>query len=406
MKILHILDHSIPLHSGYTFRTREILKNQQSLGLETYHITSPKQGNNNACKETVDDLIFYRTEPPTGFISKLPFFNQLTIIPKLKDRILNVSEEVKPDIIHAHSPALNGLAAILAGKKANIPVVYEIRAFWEDAAVDHGNCKEGDLRYKLTRAMETYVVKKAHAITTICDGLKQDLIKRGIKEEKITLIPNAVNLKNFALITEKSSQILERYHLKNSFVIGFVGSFYHYEGIDILIKALAVIKKTGLDIKVLLVGGGSQQSKIVNLIETLNLQDRVILTGRVPHHEVKDYYSVMNVTALPRKSMRLTELVTPLKPLEAMALGIPVLASDIGGHRELIKHNINGYLFEADNEQALADMIISLFNDHSSFAKIVKNGRDFVENIRNWKVSVSNYPAVYQYAQRHLLNEK
>ena len=155
MKILHVLDHSIPLHSGYTFRTRSILNQQHTLGWETWHVTSPKQGDCGSPVEDVDGLRFYRTPVPRGLSSKLPVLNQLGLIRPMTDRILEVIEEHKPDIIHAHSPALNGLAALKAGRKSGLPVVYEIRAFWEDAAVDHGTCKEEDLRYRLTRKMAT-----------------------------------------------------------------------------------------------------------------------------------------------------------------------------------------------------------------------------------------------------------
>ena len=176
MKVLHVFDHSIPLHSGYTFRSRSILKQQHALGIETCHVTSPKHGNDQAEIEEVDGLKFYRSAPISGLMSKLPVLNQMSYIGPMVKRILEVIDIEKPDVIHAHSPALNGLAALKAGRKSGLPVVYEIRAFWEDAAVDHGTCKEDDLRYRLTRKMETHVVKNANAVTTICEGLRGDLI--------------------------------------------------------------------------------------------------------------------------------------------------------------------------------------------------------------------------------------
>ncbi len=400
MKILHIFDHSIPLHSGYTFRSRSILMYQHKLGLNTCHITSSKQGDaQQSQKETFDGLEFHRTPKSTGFFAKLPVINQLVTILSLAKRLKEVVIEEQPDVLHAHSPALNGIAALIVGKKMSIPVVYEVRGFWEDAAVDHGTCKEGDFRYKLSKKMETYVVKRCQAVTVICEGIRQDLISRGINKSKITIIPNAVSLNSFPQITKQSSKLLDKLKLHDSFILGFAGSFYQYEGVDILIKALAIVKQTGLNVKVLLVGGGAQQENIEELIVQLKLQDDVILTGRVPHEEVKDYYSVMDITVLPRKSMRLTELVTPLKPLEAMALGIPVLASDIGGHKEIISNNENGFLFKAGDESALASAILALIENNSEIPGIIKNARYYVENVRNWQESVSNYPAVYQYAK-------
>ena len=396
MKVLHILDHSIPLHSGYTFRSRAILLGQQKLDITTCHVTSPKQGEVTSLKEQCEDLTFYRSEQPNSLLARLPIINQLSVVFKLAARIKQVAKIEQPEILHAHSPALNGLAALIAAKSLKIPVIYEIRAFWEDAAVDHGDCVEGDVRYRLSHWLETYVVKRVQAVTTICEGLRSDLISRGIAKDKITIIPNAVNIEFFPQLSEKCSSLQQKFQLNDAFVVGFAGSFYQYEGLDILIKALAITKKMGLNIKVLLVGGGFQLDNILALIEQLDLKKDVVLTGRVPHSEIKDYYSVMDVTALPRKSMRLTELVTPLKPLEAMALGVPVIGSDIGGHRELIEHNNTGLLFDPDNPQSLADTLSSLVNGDIDIKSLITNGRTYVEEVRNWPVSIANYPKVYR----------
>lgn len=172
IRILHVLDHSIPLHSGYTFRTRSILQAQRARGWQTFHITSPKQGASGAPRETVDGLEFYRTPPASGPLAQLPVLNQVAVINALAARLLEVAQEVKPDVLHAHSPALNAVAALRVGRKLGIPVVYEIRAFWEDAAVDHGTSKEWGLRYRLTRAMETWALQRVDAATTICEGLR------------------------------------------------------------------------------------------------------------------------------------------------------------------------------------------------------------------------------------------
>lgn len=395
MKVLHVLDHSIPLHSGYTFRTRSILKQQHALGIETCHVTSPKHGNDEKEIEEVDGLTFYRSAPPSGLMSKLPVLHQFANIQPMTERILEAIEIEKPDIIHAHSPALNGIAALQAGKKSGLPVVYEIRAFWEDAAVDHGTCKEGDLRYKMTQSLENYVVKNANAVTTICEGLRGDLISRGFPESKFTVIPNAVNIEHFDVITEKDTDLEASLQLQGKTVLGFLGSFYAYEGIDLTIKALAKVVKDRPDVHLLLVGGGPQENNLKVLVSSLSLEKHVTFTGRVPHEVVGKYYSLVDLLVYPRKSMRLTELVTPLKPLEAMAQGKLLMASDVGGHHELIKDNETGYLFKADNVDELANKIIQALGDHENWPSIIANGRRFVEQVRNWRVSVENYLPLY-----------
>lgn len=396
MKILHLFDHSIPLHSGYTFRSRAILQQQSNMGFQTCHVTSPKQGECQQPKETVDGLTFYRTKAPTGLFSKIPVLNQLALIPAMKKRLLEVIAIEKPDVIHAHSPALNGMAALLAGKATGIPVVYEVRAFWEDAAVDHGTCKEGDLRYRLTKAMETYVLKHADAVTTICEGLRKDMLTRGIAADKITPIPNAVNVEQFQLITQKDEQLAAQLGLQEKKVLGFLGSFYAYEGLDLLVAAMPAILKQVPDAVLLLVGGGPQQQALEQQIRALGLEQHVIMPGRVPHSVVNSYYSLVDLLVYPRKSMRLTELVTPLKPLEAMAQGKVLLASNVGGHHELIEHGKTGWLFQSDDVAALSSAAVELLNATEQWPQIRQNGRDFVENVRNWQQSCSPYQAIYQ----------
>lgn len=396
MKILHLFDHSIPLHSGYTFRSRAILQQQQAMGFSTCHVTSPKQGVTKATEEVIDGLPFYRTPQPDSWLARLPVFNQLALIPAMKQRLLEVIALEKPDVIHAHSPALNGMAAILAGKATGIPVVYEIRAFWEDAAVDHGTCQEGDLRYRLTRALETYVIKHADAVTTICEGLRRDIVARGIPEHKVTVIPNAVNTAQFELLTDKDRQLQQELGLEDKLVLGFLGSFYAYEGLNLLVAAMPAIIQQLPQARLLLVGGGPQEQQLKAQIARLGLTDYVVMPGRVPHQQVNRYYSLVDLLVYPRKSMRLTELVTPLKPLEAMAQGKILLASDVGGHHELIDHQRTGWLFPADDVEALAKAAVALLQQPDLWPDIIANGRSFVENVRNWRNSTAPYQQIYQ----------
>ncbi|MCP3868080.1 MAG: glycosyltransferase, exosortase A system-associated [Gammaproteobacteria bacterium] len=395
MKILHILDHSIPLHSGYTFRTKAILQNQRLLGWETAHVTSTKHVAESEDEETVDGLHFYRTRPSSSLAANIPVLNQWKVTATLTRRLDQVIEREKPDILHAHSPALNGLAALTAGRKHRIPIVYECRAFWEDAAVDHGTSREGGLRYRLTQALETRVFRQADAVTTICEGLKQDILSRGVSAGKVTVIPNAVDIKNFSLDGERDEQLAADLGLDGKQVIGFIGSFYAYEGLALLIQALAKIKERFSNIHLLLVGGGPQEENLKGLVKQLNLADRVTFTGRVPHQQVTSYYNLVDIFVYPRLKMRLTDLVTPLKPLEAMAQGKLVLASDVGGHIELIRDRENGWLFNAGSSDSLAEKLLEMGGAREQWEGLRKNGRRYVEEQRNWPVSVSRYKEVY-----------
>ncbi len=395
MKILHILDHSIPLHSGYTFRTRAILEQQRAMGWETYHLTSAKHQGATQDIEEVDGFQFYRTREKMGLLSRLPFLNQLAIVRSLEKRIDQVIKEIKPDVLHAHSPALNGLAAVRAGRRNNIPVVYECRAFWEDAAVDHGTSNEGGLRYRLTKAMESYVFRHADAVTTICQGLRNDIISRGIPAEKVTVIANAVDIERFSFGLKADPALRKELGLEGKKVLGFIGSFYAYEGLPLLLDAMPKMLQYSADIRLLLVGGGPQESLIKRKVKELGLEQEVVFTGRVPHDQVQAYYNQVEIFVYPRLAMRLTELVTPLKPLEAMAQGRLVVASDVGGHKELIRDRENGCLFKAGDAEDLADTVVGLLSTESNWPDLKRAGREYVETERNWQVSVANYQSVY-----------
>lgn len=395
MRILHILDHSLPLHSGYTFRTAAILREQRRLGWETFHITGAKQGATSALEETTEDLHFFRTPQETAAWAHWPVLNQAAIVRGLTQRLAEVVAQVKPDVLHAHSPALNGLAALPVARRFRLPLVYEVRAFWEDAAVDHGTTREGSLRYRLTKALETHVLQRANAVTCICEGLRNDIIGRGISAEKVTVIPNAVNVEQFSLGGESDPVLKTQLGLNGSQVLGFIGSFYAYEGLALLLEALPELLKQTPDVRVLLVGGGPQEQALQAQAKALEIADRVVFTGRVPHAEVNRYYDLIDVLVYPRLSMRLTELVTPLKPLEAMAQGRLFIASDVGGHHELIRNGETGILFRAGDTGDLTAKALELLAHPERWPALKANGRRFVEEERTWPNSVERYTRIY-----------
>lgn len=395
MRILHILDHSIPLHSGYTFRTRAILREQRRLGWETFHLTSPKQVDCIVDEETVDGLHFYRT-PAMPSAKRRPGLDEWALMRRLETRLEQVAREVRPDILHAHSPVLNAAPALAVGQRLGIPVAYEVRAFWEDAAVDHGTTAEGSLRYRLTRAYETRALKRADHVFTICEGLRSDIVARGIAANKVTVIPNAVDIDAFEPGGVADNALKTRLGLSGTTVVGFIGSFYAYEGLDLLMTSLPALLELRPDVRVLLVGGGPQESALVSQAQALGVADKVVFTGRVPHADVQRYYDLVDVLAYPRHSMRLTELVTPLKPLEAMAQGRLLVASDVGGHRELIRDGETGCLFAADDADSLTATLDTLLGHRDRWPHMRAAGRRFVDVERNWQVSVARYALPYE----------
>jgi PEP-CTERM/exosortase A-associated glycosyltransferase len=395
MRILHVLDHSIPLHSGYTFRTLAILREQRALGWETLHLTSPKHGGAQALEEEVEGWRFHRTPMPVSALSGIPVAGELRLMARTARRIEEIVRRHRPDVIHAHSPVLNALPALRVGRRLGIPVVYEVRAFWEDAAVDHGTARDGGVRYRLSRALETYALKRADAVTTICEGLRAEIVARGIDARKVTVIPNAVDIESFTMGRGLDDALKARLGLQDCVVLGFIGSFYAYEGLPLLLEALPKMLAVDARVRILLVGGGPQAAALRQLAERLGLADKVVFTGRVPHDDVQRYYDLVDVLVYPRLSMRLTELVTPLKPLEAMAQGRLLVASDVGGHRELIRDQETGVLFKAGDAEALARKVLGLLANESSWAPMRGAARRFVERERSWAQSVARYRRLY-----------
>ncbi|MBL8326183.1 MAG: glycosyltransferase, exosortase A system-associated [Rubrivivax sp.] len=395
MRILHVLDHSIPLHSGYTFRTLAILREQRRRGWETVQLTTPKQGPGPAREEVVEGLKLHRTPSVQG--AGLLAQMRLTA-----GRIAEVVRAEKPDLIHAHSPVLNVLPALWARLSADaalrLPVIYEMRASWEDAAVDHGTTTEGSLRYRLSRALESFALHRADRITTICEGLRGDISSRGIGSDKVTVIPNAVDVADFRFGVPADPALRARLGLERCTVLGFAGSFYGYEGLHLLVDAFAALLPARPALRLLLVGGGPQEAALKAQVAARGLGDKVIFTGRVPHAEVQRYYELIDVLAYPRLPIRLTELVTPLKPLEAMAQGRIFVASNVGGHRELIRHGDTGFLCPPGDAGALAAAITDVLAREAEWPRIRQQARRFVEVERTWTHSVARYAEVYRQA--------
>lgn len=394
MRILHVLDHSAPLQSGYTFRTLSILREQHRLGWETSQVTSSKHPSVEL-EEEAEGVRFHRTPAETAAWAKLPVLRHLGVIRSLEQRLRSLVDELRPDIVHAHSPALNGVAAANVARARKIPLVYELRALWEDAAVDHGTSRNGGPRYRATRAMESYVLSRADAVTTICGGLRSDIVGRGVPESKVTVIPNAVDVETFSTARRRDADLARRLSLDNAEVVGFIGSFYAYEGLDLLVSAMPELVSRRPRLKLLLVGGGPQDEPLREKARTLGLSDRIVFTGRVPFDEVRRHYDLVDVLVYPRIPMRLTDVVTPLKPLEAMAMGKLVVASDVGGHRELVRDGETGVLFRAGDPDDLGAKLEAALEARELGAEIRRNARRFVEDERTWAKSVAGYRSVY-----------
>lgn len=393
MRILHVLDHSLPLHSGYTFRTRAILKAQMERGWTVAGVTGPRYHTGDSPFETLDGIDFHRTKQ----MRRLPpVVGELAEIAAFARRIGEVVERFRPDILHAHSPVIDPLAAMRAAKRYGLPLLYEIRAFWEDAAVGNGTGTEGSAKYRAIRGLETWAARRVDAVAVICEGLKRDLIARGIDAGKIIVSPNGVDLHLFGDPVPRDAALAAQLGLEGADTIGFIGSFYDYEGLDDLISAMPALLAQRPGARLVMVGGGPMEQALRAQAAASSGSHAIHFVGRVPHEQVERYYSLIDLLVYPRKHMRLTDLVTPLKPIEAMAQHRLVAASDVGGHRELIRHGDTGTLFPPDDPAALARAVAGVFADRSGWDAQKMRARRWVETERNWSSNISRYEPVYQ----------
>ena len=402
MKVLHILDHSLPYLSGYSYRSDYIIRHQRRLGLQPVVVTSPKHEEFAARYEKIDDVDYFRlhwpTFSPSPQISQrlqgVSLLRQMSCVAVLTKEITRLVQEQRVDLIHAHSPSLNGLAAARAAKQLGLPWVYELRYYDEDAAVDRGKIRYNSLRYRMSQRLEHSALEQAGTIVTISSALREDLIKRGIRENKIVEVPNGVDTELFQP-REPDRELIEKYDLAGKTVLGYIGSFYFYEGLEYLLDAVILLIKEHAGLKLLLAGEGEAEEGLRARIPE-KFRDNLVFMGRVPHDQVQRYYSVMDILVYPRVRSRLTELTTPLKPLEAMAMGKVVIGSNVRGIRELVKDGETGFLVDAEDAQKIAECLAKILTDVTLLAAVGRRAREFVKRERDWGRITEKYLKIYQ----------
>lgn len=405
-RVLHVLDHSVPVLDGYAQRSRSIVIAQSQLGMHPSVLTSPlhQVDDPSAPAESIFEGIRYiRTSERNGLAGlaiqkRIPILRELAVISRLRKKVVSILQSETFDIVHAHSPALCGLAASLAARSCNVPFVYEIRAFWEDGAVDQNRDKETSLRYRISKNLETNVAHRANAVVGIARPILDDLEGRGVSPAKLFHVPNGVDVARFSPRPRDASLAAEL-GVDGVRTLGFLGTLFLWEGIAWLISAAQELHKRGVVFKLLIVGDGPDAENVKNAIQKAGAQSYISYLGRVPNDQVERYYSLMDVMLYPRRSIRLTELVTPLKPLEAMALGKPVLGSGVGGIRELVEPEVTGLLFDPGNIDSFCQEATRLLMDEELGRRLGSQARQMIVEEKDWKTIVQRYQQVYEFAR-------
>ncbi len=405
MRVLHLLHRSVPATNGYAIRSREIINKQLAKGLEPLVVTSPSQAPlgelDSERSEYIEGVRYFRTcnniLPGTREIHETkPSTAPLRLLQNvaLITTALRVARTYRPAVIHGHSPFTCGLVADMVSRLVNVPSIYEMRGIWEDANQDRYGTTEGSLRYRGIRFLETRALKGADLCFVICEGLRQEITARGIPADKIVVVPNGVDARRF-VPAPIDRDLQRKLGLEGKIVMGFIGSFLHYEGLSLLLEAMIRIAAEVPELHLLMIGDGDTMPDLIKRASEAGIQDRVVFTGRVPHKEITDYYPLFDFMVLPRLDTRETRLVTPLKPLEIMAMAKPLIASDIGGHREIVKENVNGLLFKSEDVSDLASKCVDLARNEPLRLDLGNRAREWVVAHRDWNVLIDRYLAVY-----------
>ena len=312
-------------------------------------------------------------------------------------RILEVAEQENPQVIHAHTPYRVGLPAMRAARKLDIPFVYEMRGMWEETAVANGRWKPWGPAYKRFRHLETKVLRKADAVICISETLRSEAISRGVDPELITLVPNAVSLSRFE---GEDSELLPqaRSALGESAVVGYIGSLRDIEGVDQTAEAVATLIAKGIDVKLFVLSSEAGQGELQAHCDRLGIGEHTLIMGPVPHEQVTPFYDLIDVFVVSRPDTRVTRLVTPLKPFEAMQRGRALVMSDLPALAEIVEDGVTGLLYPADDIESLSNTIHSLVVNDEHRSKLGAAAKAWVEENRTWSAVILNASDAYQIA--------
>lgn len=400
-KILYLLHNRLPYNSGgYATRAHGLLTSIK----EKWNISGvsrlgyPQDLKGQDCVEytpyhQIDNIIYYSLKSDGNGYGEIPMSDY---IDEYSKELFILCNRERPGIIHAASNYMNGLAANNVARRLGIKSVYEVRGLWEITRISREPEWNNTEHYSMIARLEAQAAKDADAVFTLTNALKNELISRGVAAEKIHLLPNGVDSSRF-IPKERNNELALKLGIDNKVVIGFLGSVVQYEGVEYIIQAASILKKKGIhNFAVIIVGDGAVLDNVKSITSDLNMNDYVRFTGRVPHDEIEDYYSVVDICPLPRKGLPVCEMVSPLKPFEAMAMGKVVVSSDVAALAEIVNDGVTGLLHRKDDPEDLARKIEQLIVDPELRTSLGLAAREWVVEERDWKVIAKRVDNVYR----------
>jgi glycosyltransferase involved in cell wall biosynthesis len=401
-RIVYVLHNSLPHSSGgYATRTHGVATGLKAAGAEVIALTRPGypldikgelQRQSVALKNDVDGIEYHHIlENPIKGQTLIPYME------KSVDLLEQRFRDLQPSLVIAASNHRVGLMAMIAARKLGIPFVYEVRGRWEVTKASRDNSYMLSEEFEVQELLENETAKAADHVLTLNAGIKETLVEAGVPADHISLVPNSCDASKFQP-QPRDQSLAARYGIPADVpVIGYIGTFVDYEGLDDLARAAVELKRQGIAFRLLIVGNenvsGTETGPIARRIQRLmaegDASDWLLMPGRVPYAEVAAHYSLLDIAAFPRKPWPVCELVSPMKPLEAMAMQKAVVVSSVRALRDLVAHGETGLVFEKGNSSALADILHQLIKDKSLAADLAKRGRDFVLEHRTWEKSTA-----------------
>ena len=403
-RILHIVKSSVPERwSGFTIRTLQNLRAQRAAGLDPIVVTEIGWPRAIGVTDVVpvvmfDDFAHHRLDRgPEYRPTKIP--NDIRLQDTLED-LTPLVRDLRPAILHAHSGYRGGEHALIAlalREQFGIPVVYEVRGLFEAVWTSDPRVAERGELYHRRLAQETRILHEVDGVVTISDALASELAGRGIPTTKISVVPNGID-PDALDAPARDPGLRSRLDLEGRFVVGYLGNLDHWrEGIEVLVSALAELRSRGRnDVALLIVGDGSRRASLEAHARRLRVADGCRFIGRVPHETVARYYAQMDLFVNPRVDERAARYVTPLKPYEAMAVGVPVLLSDLPALREIVDPPRRGAIAPPGDVAGLASAIESLSDDAELRARLAAAAQEWVLAERTWRSNGPRYRAAYE----------
>ncbi len=403
-RILHLVTNSLPhRQAGYTVRSQSIGRAQRDVGLDPHFATQAGFPRNEGIRgapaqDMVEGVPYHRLAPDF----ERAIGPDATLEQTAREARGLVSD-LQPAALHAASHFHNAQVALALRERFGLPVVYEVRGFLEETwasrqGMDAARQAEDADRYRGAKAAETACMLAADAVVTLSETMRSDIVARGLEADRVVVVPNAVDVDRFTP-RPRDAGLAGRLGLPDGVpVLGYVSSFTGYEGIRHLIDAAAILRDRGRAHRVLLVGDGEERDALEHQARRLGLlgDGTVLFTGRVSHEDVLGHYSLIDVFVVPRTADRVSQLVTPLKPYEAMALEKALVVSGVHALREIVTDGETGLVFVPEAAESLADTVEPLLDDPDRRRHLGRQAREWVTANRTWRQNGLRYLELYR----------